>query len=89
MALQQGLNWVQKHSPEEIASIAQNFFPEQEEKTLLRGICRYKNLGCWSKNAFADRKGFTTSTATSLGSSRTHFPLTALRIIHPFTYPRI
>ncbi|MGI6588378.1 MAG: ABC transporter substrate-binding protein [Peptococcia bacterium] len=49
MALQQGLNWLQKHSPEEIATVAQNFFPEQEEKILLRGICRYKNIGCWSE----------------------------------------
>ena len=56
MALQQGLNWVQKHSQEEIASIAQNFFPEQEEKTLLRGICRYKNLGCWSKTPLLTEK---------------------------------
>jgi len=31
--------------------LAQEFFPEQEEKTLLRGIGRYKNMGCWPETS--------------------------------------
>lgn len=46
--LQKGQTWLNDHSPEEIATLAFKFFPKTEEKTLLRGICRYKNLGCWA-----------------------------------------
>jgi len=55
-ALQLGLAWVEEKSPEEIATVAKDFFPEQEEKILLRGICRYKNMGCWPENTLLTEK---------------------------------
>jgi NitT/TauT family transport system substrate-binding protein len=55
-ALQLGLTWIEEKSPEEIATVAQSFFPEQKEKILLRGICRYKNMGCWSENPLLTEK---------------------------------
>lgn len=46
-ALRHGLTWVEEKSPEEIALVAKDYFPKQDERILLRGICRYKNMGCW------------------------------------------
>lgn len=42
-----GLEWVDSHSPEEIVTTAQKYFPAEDEKVLLRAISRYKTLGCW------------------------------------------
>lgn len=47
LALQAGLELIAQQTPEEIANWAVEFFPGSSEKTLIRGICRYKTLGCW------------------------------------------
>lgn len=49
-ALSKALLWIHDHSPDELAQAATSFFPQLDEKTLLRGIARYKNLGCWPKS---------------------------------------
>lgn len=51
-ALAKGLIWLEEHTPEEVANLAQQYFPGIEEKILLRGICRYKNLGSWSHSPY-------------------------------------
>lgn len=55
-AFSQALRWVNEHSPEELATVGKAFFPQQDEKTLIRGICRYKNLGCWSESPLLEKK---------------------------------
>jgi ABC-type nitrate/sulfonate/bicarbonate transport system substrate-binding protein len=50
-AYTRALNWIEANGPDELATAAKAFFPELKEKTLIRGIARYKNLGCWPKNA--------------------------------------
>lgn len=54
--LEQGLNWVNEHTPEEITEIGRKFFPE-EEMVLLRAISRYKTLGVWPDTAKIDLEG--------------------------------
>lgn len=46
-ALHQSLQWINNSPPEDILEIAIKYFPNEDEKVLLRSICRYKNLGCW------------------------------------------
>lgn len=55
-ALHRALLWIDEHSPEELTSIAMHYFPDQEEKNLLRGICRYKNQGCWPETPLLSEK---------------------------------
>ncbi|MGI6607145.1 MAG: hypothetical protein ACOX2X_08940 [Peptococcia bacterium] len=49
-AFAQALIWIENHSPEELTAVGKNFFPIHDEKTLIRGIARYKNIGCWPKS---------------------------------------
>lgn len=46
-ALQEGLDWINEHTPEEIVDTGKKFFPDENEKILLRAVSRYKTLGCW------------------------------------------
>ncbi len=55
-AFSQGLRWVNEHSPEKLAAVGKAFFPQQDEKNLIRGIGRYKNSGCWSKSPLLEKK---------------------------------
>jgi NitT/TauT family transport system substrate-binding protein len=44
---QEGLKWINEHTPEEIVEAGKKFFPAEDEKVLLRAISRYKTMGCW------------------------------------------
>ncbi len=57
-AFQKGLGWTDEHSPEEIVSAVQGYFPKEDAKILLRSVSRYKNLGCWPLTALMDNKAF-------------------------------
>ncbi len=57
-AFSQGLDWVNNHSPEEIAEKGAAYFPKEEEKTLLRAIGRYKTLNCWPNSPEIDEEAF-------------------------------
>lgn len=87
-ALQQGLTWVHEHSPEEIATIAQSFFPEQEEKVLLRGICRYKNLGCWPETPLLTEKALLPFQQILLDTRELNSPLPLYELIAPSFTPK-
>ncbi|MDD4665949.1 MAG: ABC transporter substrate-binding protein [Clostridia bacterium] len=84
-ALQQGLSWVNQHSPEEIATVAQSFFPEQEEKILLRGICRYKNLGCWPETPLLTGKELLPLQQLLLDAQELNSPLPLHELLAPLS----
>lgn len=50
-ALEQGLTWINEHTPEEITEIGHKFFPQEDERVLLRAVSRYKTLGLWPDTA--------------------------------------
>ncbi|MFZ5755128.1 MAG: ABC transporter substrate-binding protein [Bacillota bacterium] len=52
-----GLHWTNMHSPEELQAIAQKYFPQEKESTLLRGISRYKTLGLWPDTPLVSETG--------------------------------
>ena len=80
-ALRLGLTWVEEKSPEEIATVAQDFFPEQKEKILLRGICRYKNIGCWSDNPLLTEKDLQQFQQILLDAQELNTPLPLYELI--------
>ena len=57
-AFQAGLSWTWEHTPEDIVSATQSYFPNEDTKTLLRSVSRYKNLGCWPLTALPDNTAF-------------------------------
>ncbi|MDD2401468.1 MAG: ABC transporter substrate-binding protein [Clostridia bacterium] len=57
-ALTKGLLWINQSSPEQLTTIAKHYFPNQDDKILLRGICRYKNLGCWPHTSVLKKSHF-------------------------------
>lgn len=60
VAFQQGLEWVDSHSPEEIVSSIKKHFPADDEKLLLRSVSRYKTLGCWPRSLFLEEESLNT-----------------------------
>ena len=80
-ALQLGLTWVEEKSPEEIAAVAKDFFPEQKEKILLRGICRYKNIGCWSGSPLLTEKDLQQFQQILLDAQELNSPLPLYELI--------
>lgn len=54
------LRWVLEHPPEDIADIVKRFYPHEDEKTILRGIARYKTMGIWPANPLINETGLDT-----------------------------
>ncbi|MBA4602694.1 ABC transporter substrate-binding protein [Thermoactinomyces mirandus] len=54
-AVYNGQRWVQTHSPEEIASVIQDYFPETNKSTLVRVVKRYKEQSSYASNPLIDK----------------------------------
>lgn len=46
-AFNEGLTWLNEHTPEEIVEAAKKYFPLESEKVLTRAVSRYKTIGIW------------------------------------------
>lgn len=57
-ALQMGMNYVQNHSPEEIAKAIQNQFPENDLKTIRTIVNRYYEQDTWKKDLIFEKQSF-------------------------------
>jgi NitT/TauT family transport system substrate-binding protein len=57
-AVQKGLDYVQNHTPEEIAKVIAPQFSETEEDTLVTIITRYYNQGTWKDNLIFEKDSF-------------------------------
>ncbi|HHZ16752.1 MAG TPA: ABC transporter substrate-binding protein [Peptococcaceae bacterium] len=55
-AYARALDWIEQSGPDELAMTVKACFPELKEKALIRGIARYKNLGCWPQEAVIEEK---------------------------------
>ena len=53
-AIYKGQIWVDNHSPEEIASAIQSYFPDTDRSTLVRVIKRYKDQNSYAENPLID-----------------------------------
>lgn len=58
-ALQKGMDYVNSHSPEEIAAIIQSQFEETDRETLVTIITRYYNQDTWKENLIFEEDAFT------------------------------
>lgn len=58
-ALQKGMDYVQKHSPEEIAQVIAPQFPETDMETLTAIVERYYNQKTWKENLIFEEESFT------------------------------
>ena len=57
-ALQKGMNYVQKHSPSEIATIIQPQFKETDLKTITSIVDRYYNQDTWKSDLIFEKENF-------------------------------
>ena len=57
-ALQKGMDYVQKHTPEEIAKVIAPQFPETDMKTLTTIVERYYNQDTWKENLIFEKDAF-------------------------------
>lgn len=57
-ALQKGMDYVQNHSPEEIAEIIQPQFPENDLKTIQTIVTRYYNQDTWKEDLIFEKESF-------------------------------
>lgn len=57
-ALQKGMDYVQTHSPEEIAEIIQPQFPENDLKTIQTIVTRYYEQGTWKTDLIFEKESF-------------------------------
>ena len=57
-AIQKGMNFVQSHSPEEIAEAIAPQFPETDMQTLTTIIERYYNQDTWKNNLIFEEDAF-------------------------------
>ena len=57
-ALQKGLNYVQKHTPEEIAGVIQPQFPETDPETMVTILKRYDEQDTWKENLLFEEDSF-------------------------------
>lgn len=57
-ALQKGMDYVQTHSPEEIAEIIQPQFPENDLKTIQTIVTRYYEQGTWKADLIFEKESF-------------------------------
>ncbi len=58
-ALQEGMNYVQDHTPEEIAKVIAPQFPETDLETLTTIVERYYNQDTWKENLIFEEDAFT------------------------------
>ena len=57
-ALQKGMDYVQGHTPEEIAKVISPQFPETDMETLTKIIERYYNQDTWKENLIFEKDSF-------------------------------
>ena len=57
-ALQKGMDYVQSHTPEEIAKIIEPQFPETDLETITTIVKRYYNQDTWKDNLVFGQDGF-------------------------------
>ena len=57
-ALQKGMNYVNTHTPEEIAQIIKPQFPENDLKTIETIVERYQEQDTWKENLIFEKKSF-------------------------------
>lgn len=57
-ALQKGMDYVQKHTPEEIARVIESQFPETDLDTITAIVKRYYDQDTWKKNLVFGQEGF-------------------------------
>lgn len=57
-ALQKGMNYVNSHTPEEIAEVIQNQFSETPRETLVTIVTRYHAQGTWKENLIFEEDAF-------------------------------
>lgn len=57
-ALQQGMNYVQTHTPEEIAKAIAPQFPETDLETLTTIVARYYEQNTWKENLIFEKSSF-------------------------------
>lgn len=57
-ALQKGLDYVQKHSPEEIAAVIAPQFPENDLETITTIVSRYHTQDTWKANLIFEKESF-------------------------------
>lgn len=57
-ALQKGMDFVQSHTPEEIAKVIAPQFPETEEDALVAVVTRYYEQGTWKENLVFEKESF-------------------------------
>ena len=57
-AIQKGINYVNTHTPEEIATVIAPQFPETESKDLVKIIDRYKQQDSWKDNTVFSEDSF-------------------------------
>ena len=57
-ALQKGMDYVQAHSPEEIAKVIEPQFPETDLETITTIITRYYNQESWKENLIFEESSF-------------------------------
>lgn len=57
-ALQKGMDYVQSHSPEEIAKIIEPQFPESDLDTITTIVTRYYDQDTWKENLVFEKSSF-------------------------------
>ena len=57
-AIQKGINYVNTHTPEDIATIIAPQFPETEYKDLVKIVDRYKQQDSWKDNTVFSEESF-------------------------------
>ena len=57
-ALQKGMDFVQSHTPEEIAEIIEPQFPETDLDTITAIVKRYYDQDTWKENRVFGQEGF-------------------------------
>ena len=57
-AVQKGMDFVQSHTPEEIAKVIAPQFPETDEKALVTVVKRYYDHGTWKENLVFEKASF-------------------------------
>lgn len=57
-AIQKGLNYVNTHTPEEIADVIAPQFPETSEEALMNIVTRYYEQDTWKENTIFEKESF-------------------------------
>ena len=58
IAIQKGLDYTFKHSPEELAEVIEDYFPDVSKNDLIEVIKRYKESDSWYKTTYIYEEGF-------------------------------